>query len=153
MIIYSAFPKAYQARNAVPLQRICQKMRTKQIVSEKSSKSYVHSTPQSPPTNRGLTQASSPKCQYCHADRAYVLAIPGLRGERCECGVWVGQCPGCDQWTNKLRGGICQRCRHERAIALIERRKARDKATRRRKKYGNGVGQGLIVTADRGVMQ
>jgi hypothetical protein len=140
--IFSIPQTSHGARNAPPHKEFLTVNVTKQIISGKSSKSCVYSTPQSLPTNRGLPPAL---CQYCTADRPYVVAIPGLRGQKCACGLWLGQCPSCDQWVTRLKGGICQKCRRDKAIALIEQRKTREKAARRRKRYGNGLGQGSIV--------
>ena len=63
---------------------------------------------------------SSP-CKYCEADRPFTLEIPGLDGNKCKCGIWIGQCPDCSKWRSELlKTGICSDCSTDRELVRAE---------------------------------
>jgi len=83
----------------------------------------------------------STPCLYCQADRAFILKIPGLKGNQCQCGIWIAECPECSQWRSGLLAiGICSECWRARELARAERQRRKRKGRKVSKKSLVAVG-------------
>ena len=80
-------------------------------------------------------------CSICQADRLYTLKIPGLDGNKCECGIWIAQCPDCFKWRSGLLAiGICADCWRDRELARAERKRHKRKTSKRSLVAVGGLG-------------